>query len=117
MTATPIPRSLAMTVYGDLDVSVIDELPPGRTPIKTVVLGEDQRNGVYKGIAREVKLGRQIYVVYPLIEESAKMDLKAATIMYEDFATRFSPITRRSAARQDEIRRQRSDHAAIRCHG
>jgi hypothetical protein len=67
MTATPIPRSLAMTVYGDLDVSVIDELPPGRTPIKTVVLGEDQRHGVYKGIEREIKLGRQIYVVYPLI--------------------------------------------------
>lgn len=91
MTATPIPRSLAMTVYGDLDVSVIDELPPGRTPIKTVVLGEDQRAGVYKGIAREVKLGRQIYVVYPLIEESAKMDLKAATIMYEELRDRVFP--------------------------
>ena len=91
MTATPIPRSLAMTVYGDLDVSIIDELPPGRTPIKTVVLGEDQRHGVYKGIEREVKLGRQIYVVYPLIEESAKMDLKAATIMYEDLRARIFP--------------------------
>ena len=88
MTATPIPRSLAMTVYGDLDVSIIDELPPGRTPIKTVVLGEDQRHGVYKGIEREIKLGRQIYVVYPLIEESEKLDLKAATIMYEDLRTR-----------------------------
>lgn len=91
MTATPIPRSLAMTVYGDLDVSVIDELPPGRTPIKTVVLGEDRRSGVYRGIEREIKLGRQIYVVYPLIEESAKMDLKAATIMYEDLRTRIFP--------------------------
>jgi ATP-dependent DNA helicase RecG len=91
MTATPIPRSLAMTVYGDLDVSTIDELPPGRTAIKTVVLGEDQRSGVYKGIEREIKLGRQIYVVYPLIEESAKMDLKAATIMYEDLRTRVFP--------------------------
>ena len=91
MTATPIPRSLAMTVYGDLDVSVIDELPPGRTPIKTVVLGEDQRTGVYRGIAREVQLGRQIYVVYPLIEESAKMDLKAATIMYEELRDRVFP--------------------------
>lgn len=84
MTATPIPRSLAMTVYGDLDVSVIDELPPGRTPIKTVVVGEDKRDGVYKGIEREINLGRQVYVVYPLIEESEKMDLKAATKMFEE---------------------------------
>ncbi len=84
MTATPIPRSLAMTVYGDLDVSVIDELPPGRTPVKTVVVGEDQRAGVYKGIEREINLGRQVYVVYPLIDESEKMDLKAATKMHEE---------------------------------
>lgn len=84
MTATPIPRSLAMTVYGDLDVSVIDELPPGRTPIKTVVVGEDQRGGVYKGIEREIALGRQVYIVYPLVEESEKMDLKAATAMFEE---------------------------------
>ncbi len=91
MTATPIPRSLAMTVYGDLDVSVIDELPPGRTPIKTVVVGEDQRNGVYKGIEREVKLGRQVYIVYPLIEESEKMDLKAATKMYEELRDKIFP--------------------------
>lgn len=91
MTATPIPRSLAITVYGDLDVSVIDELPPGRTPIKTVVLGEDQRRGVYRGIEREVRLGRQVYIVYPLIDESEKMDLKAATIMYEDLRTRIFP--------------------------
>jgi ATP-dependent DNA helicase RecG len=83
MTATPIPRSLAMTAYGDLDVSVIDELPPGRTPIKTVIVGEDQRAGVYKGVEREVRSGRQVYVVYPLIEESEKMDLKDATRMYE----------------------------------
>ncbi|MGB7070365.1 MAG: ATP-dependent DNA helicase RecG [Pyrinomonadaceae bacterium] len=85
MTATPIPRSLAMTVYGDLDVSVIDELPPGRTPIKTVVVGEDQRAGVYKGMKREIARGRQIYVVYPLIEESSyNVDLKAATKMFEE---------------------------------
>ena len=91
MTATPIPRSLAMTVYGDLDVSVIDELPPGRTPIKTVVVGEDQRAGVYKGIEREISLGRQVYIVYPLIEESEKMDLKAATKMYEELCDEIFP--------------------------
>jgi ATP-dependent DNA helicase RecG len=91
MTATPIPRSLAMTVYGDLDVSVIDELPPGRTPVKTVVVGEDQRAGVYKGIEREIKLGRQIYVVYPLIAESEKLDLKAATKMFEELRDKIFP--------------------------
>jgi ATP-dependent DNA helicase RecG len=91
MTATPIPRSLAMTVYGDLDVSVIDEMPPGRTPIKTVVCGEEERSGVYRGIEREIKLGRQAYVVYPLIEESMKVDLKAATAMYEDLRARVFP--------------------------
>lgn len=91
MTATPIPRSLAMTVYGDLDVSVIDELPPGRTPIKTVVCGEDQRSGIYRGIEREIGLGRQAYVVYPLVKESEKLDLKAATAMHEDLSARVFP--------------------------
>ncbi|MDM7924035.1 MAG: ATP-dependent DNA helicase RecG [Pyrinomonadaceae bacterium] len=91
MTATPIPRSLAMTVYGDLDVSIIDEMPPGRTPIKTVVVGEDKRSGVYKGIAREIGLGRQAYVVYPLIDESEKLDLKAATAMYDELRTKIFP--------------------------
>ncbi|HEU4873905.1 MAG TPA: ATP-dependent DNA helicase RecG [Pyrinomonadaceae bacterium] len=83
MTATPIPRSLAMTVYGDLDVSIIDELPPGRTPIETMVFGEDQRQEVKRQISREIKAGRQAYVVYPLVEESEKMDLKDATRRYE----------------------------------
>ena len=83
MTATPIPRSLAMTVYGDLDVSVIDELPPGRTPIETMVVGEDQRQEVKKLIKREVTAGRQVYVVYPLVEESEKMDLRNAKERYE----------------------------------
>lgn len=91
MTATPIPRSLAMTVYGDLDVSVIDELPPGRTPVKTVVLGEDQREGVYKGMEREIGLGRQVYVVYPLVEESEKLDLRDATKMFEELRDKVFP--------------------------
>ena len=83
MTATPIPRSLTMTIYGDLDVSVIDEMPPGRTPIETRVFGEEQRPEVKQLIASEVKGGRQVYVVYPLVEESEKMDLKDATQRYE----------------------------------
>jgi ATP-dependent DNA helicase RecG len=83
MTATPIPRSLTMTIYGDLDVSVIDEMPPGRTPIETSVFGEEQRAEVKDLISREVKAGRQVYVVYPLVEESEKMDLKDATQRYE----------------------------------
>ena len=83
MTATPIPRSLAMTVYGDLDVSIIDELPPGRTPVETTVAGEDQRQEVKRLIEREVKAGHQVYVVYPLVEESEKVDLKDATRRYE----------------------------------
>ncbi len=91
MTATPIPRSLAMTVYGDLDVSIIDEMPPGRTPIKTEVFGEEGRQEVKKLIAREVRLGRQVYVVYPLVEESEKMDLRDATKRYEYLRDRVFP--------------------------
>ena len=113
MTATPIPRSLAMTVYGDLDVSIIDELPPGRTPVKTVVVGEDQRAGVYKGIEREIDRGRQIYVVYSLIEESEKLDLKAATIMFEELRDKVFPKRRvgllhgkMKSGEKDEIMRQ-----------
>ncbi len=76
MTATPIPRTLAMTVYGDLDVSVIDELPPGRKPIQTMHYFENRRKQVYDFMREQVELGRQIYVVYPLIKESEKLDLK-----------------------------------------
>ena len=85
MTATPIPRSLAMTVYGDLDVSIIDEMPPGRTPIVTKVFADnaDDRKQVKQLLAREVRAGRQVYVVYPLVEESEKMDLRDATRRYE----------------------------------
>jgi ATP-dependent DNA helicase RecG len=91
MTATPIPRSLAMTVYGDLDVTVIDELPPGRTPITTAVRGEEARQKIYNFVESEVRAGRQVYVVYPLVEESEKMDLKDATRMYEHLRDRVFP--------------------------
>lgn len=83
MTATPIPRTLAMTVFGDLSLSVIDELPPGRTPIDTKVCFESRRSQVYGIIRDEVKKGRQAYVIYPLVEETEKSDLKAATQMAE----------------------------------
>lgn len=83
VTATPIPRSLAMTVYGDLEVSIIDELPPGRTPVKTFVRGDDRREKIYEFIRQQIQGGRQAYVVYPIIEESEKLDLRNATEMCE----------------------------------
>ena len=76
MTATPIPRTLAMTLYGDLDVSVIDELPPGRKPIYTVHMFDSYREQIYRKVRMEMEQGRQVYIVYPLIQESEKMDLK-----------------------------------------
>lgn len=76
MTATPIPRTLAMTVYGDLDVSVIDELPPGRKPIQTIHQYDKKRGSLYQSIRKQLQEGRQVYIVYPLIEESEKLDLK-----------------------------------------
>ncbi len=76
MTATPIPRTLAMTIYGDLDVSVIDELPPGRKPIRTIHLLDSQTMSLYDSIRRQIQMGRQVYAVYPLIQESEKSDLK-----------------------------------------
>ena len=76
MTATPIPRTLAMTIYGDLDVSVIDELPPGRKPIQTLHKYDNQMTTLYNGIRQQITLGRQVYIVYPLISESEKMDLR-----------------------------------------
>ncbi|MBW1679558.1 MAG: DNA helicase RecG, partial [Deltaproteobacteria bacterium] len=91
MTATPIPRTLAMTVYGDLDISVIDEMPPGRIPVKTRVFHEKDRLKVYEIIANEVKKELQAYIVYPLIEESEKMDLMNATQMYENLQSQVFP--------------------------
>ena len=89
MTATPIPRTLAMTFYGDLEVSVIDELPPGRKSIKTVHRFESSRLKVFQFIEDEIKLGRQVYIVYPLIEESEKMDYKDLMDGYESVVRRF----------------------------
>jgi ATP-dependent DNA helicase RecG len=83
MSATPIPRSLALTMYGDLDVSTLDERPAGRQPVTTVMRPEKAREKVLEFVARETEKGRQAYVVYPVIEESEKTDLKAATTMYE----------------------------------
>lgn len=83
MTATPIPRTLAMTLYGDLDISLIDEMPPGRMPVETKVFSESARNRVYRIVEEEVKKGRQVFVVYPLVEESEKLDLRDATRMAE----------------------------------
>jgi ATP-dependent DNA helicase RecG len=86
MSATPIPRSLALTAYGDLDVSTLDERPAGRQPITTVMRPESARERVLQFVARETEKGRQAYVVYPVIEESEKTDLKAATTMYEQLS-------------------------------
>ncbi|HTD83250.1 MAG TPA: ATP-dependent DNA helicase RecG, partial [Gemmatimonadaceae bacterium] len=86
MSATPIPRSLALTVYGDLDVSTLDERPAGRQPVATVMRPESARDRVLQFVARETEKGRQAYVVYPVIEESEKTDLKAATTMYEQLS-------------------------------
>lgn len=90
MTATPIPRTLAMTVYGDLDVSIIDELPPGRKPIKTYHYFNNRRDDLMRFLKQEIDLGRQAYIVYPLIEESAKSDLQAVENGY-DYVTTHLP--------------------------
>ena len=82
MTATPIPRTLAMTAYGDLDISVIDELPAGRKPIKTKIIFDDEREKLINFLKKELSAGNRVYIVYPLIEESEKLELKAATEMF-----------------------------------
>ena len=92
MTATPIPRTLAITLYGDLDYSLIDELPPNRTPVLTKVIRELQKNIVYDLMDRETKAGRQVYVVYPLIEESEKSNLKAAITGMEALQKKFPDL-------------------------
>jgi len=91
MTATPIPRSLALAVYGEMAVSVIDELPPGRTPVTTEVVEPDQRSGAYDLVRKEVAKGRQAFVIYPLIEESEKSAARAATVEFERLRTQVFP--------------------------
>lgn len=90
MTATPIPRTLAMTLYGDLDVSVIDELPPGRKPIQTIHQFDNRRASLYSGIRKQINEGRQVYIVYPLIKESEKIDIKNLEEGYEHVCAEFS---------------------------
>jgi ATP-dependent DNA helicase RecG len=91
MTATPIPRTLALTIYGDLDVSVIDELPPGRKPITTRQVSEDRVEQVYSFLQQQIEQGRQAYVVYPLVEESETLAVKAATKMHEHLSKAVFP--------------------------
>lgn len=91
MTATPIPRTLAMTVYGDLDVSVIDELPPGRKPVTTVLRYEKHRGKIQESIRRQLDEGHQVYIVYPLVEENEKLDLLSVTRGFEEASEMFKP--------------------------
>ena len=117
MTATPIPRTLALTAYGDLDVSVIHELPPGRQPVKTRVLPESRRDEVYDFMRRQLTQGRQAYVVYPLVEESAKLDVKAATEMATHLEVVFGDHRvglvhgRMKADEREQVMRGFADHA------
>ncbi|RCL65932.1 MAG: ATP-dependent DNA helicase RecG [Rhodothermaeota bacterium MED-G64] len=109
MSATPIPRSLAMTMYSDLELSIIRGLPAGRKPIKTAVRGEKQREKIYDFIASELDAGGQAYVVYPLVEESEKLDLKNATDGFESLKARFSD--RRVALIHGQQEAHEKDHA------
>ncbi|MFA7115873.1 MAG: ATP-dependent DNA helicase RecG [Bacteroidales bacterium] len=91
MTATPIPRTLAMTVFGNLEISVLDELPPGRKPVQTIHVTENQKDRVYSFIKKEIDTGRQVFIVYPLIKESEKMDYKNLQDGYEEITSIFKP--------------------------
>jgi len=94
MSATPIPRSLAMALHGDLDLTVLDEMPPGRTPVKTTLRAPDRRTAVYDFVASEIAAGRQAYIVYPLVEESEKVDLLSATDEYQRLGENVFPDAR-----------------------
>ena len=93
MTATPIPRTLAMTVYGDLSVSVIDELPPGRKPVVTLLRYDEDRFSTYQGIGRQLRAGRQVYIVYPLVHENEKLELRSLEEGYESIRETFRDYT------------------------
>jgi ATP-dependent DNA helicase RecG len=120
LTATPIPRTLSLTIYGDLETSVIDELPPGRTPIETRVIGQAQLPGVWEFVRREAEAGRQAYVVYPVIEES-KLELKAAIEEYERLSKVAFPTLRvgllhgrmRSEEKEDVMQRFRRNEVQV----
>ncbi len=115
MTATPIPRTLALTTYGDLDVSVMREMPPGRKPIKTIAKPETRRDEIYDFMRKEIDPGRQAYVIYPLVEESAKIDLRAATEMADHLQQDVFPaVSRRPPARAHEAGGQGSGDARLR---
>jgi ATP-dependent DNA helicase RecG len=94
MTATPIPRTLALTLYGDLDISVLDEMPPGRTPIVTRRVGDERSNEVWQFVRKQVVAGHQAYVVYPVIEENEENELKAAMKMYRELSKKILPDLR-----------------------
>jgi ATP-dependent DNA helicase RecG len=113
MTATPIPRTLALTLYGDLDLSVLDEMPPGRRPVKTYSRKASARRRVYDFLRSEIAAGRQVYIVYPLVEESEALDLRAATAMAEQLRTEVFPDLvvgllhgRLTVAEKDEVMRR-----------
>ena len=118
MTATPIPRTLAMTVYGDLDVSIIDELPPGRKPVQTMHRYDQKRGPLYQSITNELNAGRQAYIVYPLIEESETLDLKNLEEGYEHVSQAFPQYKvvkmhgRMKPAEKDEVMQQFVDGEA-----
>ena len=111
MSATPIPRSLALVLYGDLDLSIIDELPPGRRPIRTAVRGAESRDAAFDFLGGQLEAGRQAYVVYPLVEESEVLEARAATVMFEQLEARFPDAAvrllhgRLSSAEKDEVMR------------
>ena len=114
MTATPIPRTLALTLYGDLDVSALDELPPGRRPIVTRVFHQRQRERVLELVRRELDAGRQAYVVCPLVSESEKTDLLDATRMARELAAGpLASLSARPRARPDASGREGRRHAAL----